>query len=134
MQRLIIQDWTADGGYPLDSDLHNMTDDGCPLFPDPARWADADSRDNLGELDTVDDPPGELAGQASPSRRLREPTSTQRSRLLRCRICGRTEAYSPEELLLRYVPQAWPECCGRLMGYIALQSPADVVVTHSPTA
>jgi hypothetical protein len=28
------------GGYPIDSDLHQMTDDGCPLVPDPARWAD----------------------------------------------------------------------------------------------
>ena len=52
----------ADGGYPVDSDLHQMTDDGCPLSPDPNRWADvdwrdldtADGRDNLGELDTFD--------------------------------------------------------------------------------
>jgi hypothetical protein len=30
-----------------------MTDDGCPLVPDPARWADDDDwRDNLGEWDT----------------------------------------------------------------------------------
>jgi hypothetical protein len=28
------------GGYPIDSDLHQMTDDGCPLVPDPARWVD----------------------------------------------------------------------------------------------
>jgi hypothetical protein len=55
----------ADGGYPADSDLHQMTDDGCPLGPDPARWADpewrddpaegsAGGQDNLGELDTFD--------------------------------------------------------------------------------
>jgi hypothetical protein len=134
MQHVLIQDPMADYGYPIDSDLHNMTDDGCPLFPDPARWADADSRGNLGELDTFDVPPGELAGDASPSRQVRGPSATPRSRLLRCRICGQTEACSPEELLLRNVPQAWPECCGRLMGYIAPQSPADVDVRHSPTA
>ncbi len=42
----------ADGGYPLDGDLHRMTDDGGPHAPDPARWADPDWRDNLGEWDT----------------------------------------------------------------------------------
>jgi hypothetical protein len=134
MQYVMTQDPMADNGYPIDSDLNTMTDDGCPLFPDPARRADADSRDNLGELDSFDVPPGELAGEASPSRQPRGTIATPRSRLLRCRICGRTEAYSPEELLLRYVPQFWPECCGRLMGYFALQSPADVVMTHSPTS
>ena len=36
---------TADGGYPVDGDLEQMTDDGCPLTPDPARWADPDWRD-----------------------------------------------------------------------------------------
>lgn len=25
---------------PADGDLSRMTDDGCPLFPDPARWTD----------------------------------------------------------------------------------------------
>lgn len=30
----------ADGGYPADSDLHRMSDDGGPVGPDPARWAD----------------------------------------------------------------------------------------------
>jgi len=44
-----------DGGYPADSDLHQMSDDGCPNSPDPARWADPDWRDNLGEWDTFDD-------------------------------------------------------------------------------
>ena len=42
----------ADGGYPLDADLFRMTDDGGPAAADPARWADADWRDNLGEWDT----------------------------------------------------------------------------------
>lgn len=45
----------ADGGYPADSDLHQMSDDGCPNGPNPARWADPDWRDNLGEWDPVDD-------------------------------------------------------------------------------
>ena len=31
-----------DGGFAVDSDLHQMTDDGCPLSPDPTRWVDAD--------------------------------------------------------------------------------------------
>jgi hypothetical protein len=46
----------ADGGYPLDESLHQMTDDGGPPAPDPARWADPDWRDTLGEGDTF---PGE---------------------------------------------------------------------------
>jgi len=33
MQRLTTPDPPADGGYPLDSDLHQMTDDGGPLGP-----------------------------------------------------------------------------------------------------
>ena len=63
MRRSTTRDPTADGGYPLDSDLEQMTDDGCPLAPDPARWADADWRDNLGESDTFDAPP---EGPATP--------------------------------------------------------------------
>ena len=55
MSRLTTRDPPADGGYPLDSDLHQMTDDGGPLTPDPARWADPEWRDNLGEWDTFDD-------------------------------------------------------------------------------
>jgi hypothetical protein len=35
----------ADGGYAHDSDLHQMSDDGCPLGPNPARWADPAWRD-----------------------------------------------------------------------------------------
>lgn len=35
----------ADGGYPADSDLHQMSDDGGPVGPDPARWVDPDWRD-----------------------------------------------------------------------------------------
>ena len=45
----------ADGGYPADSDLHQMSDDGCPLSPDPARWADPEWRDDPAEGET----PGE---------------------------------------------------------------------------
>jgi DNA-binding CsgD family transcriptional regulator len=29
-----------DGGFPGDSDLHRMSDDGGPVGPDPARWVD----------------------------------------------------------------------------------------------
>jgi hypothetical protein len=42
-------------GYSLDRDLHMMTDDGGPHAPDPARWADTDWRDTLGEGDTFAD-------------------------------------------------------------------------------
>ena len=44
---------TADGGYPVDGDLHQMTDYGCPLTPNPARWIDPEWRD---EPDASDDP------------------------------------------------------------------------------
>ena len=49
MRQLMIQDGTIDGGYPLDSDLHSMADDGCPLTPDPMRWSDRDYRDSAEE-------------------------------------------------------------------------------------
>jgi hypothetical protein len=39
----------ADGGYPVDQDLSQMSDDGCPLAPDPARWADAEWRSEAGQ-------------------------------------------------------------------------------------
>jgi hypothetical protein len=55
MRRFMASDPPADGGFPFDCDLHQMTDDGCPLVPDPARWADEDWRDNLGERDTFGD-------------------------------------------------------------------------------
>jgi len=130
----MIQDRTADGGYPIDSDLHNMTDDGCPLFPDPARWDDADWRDNLGELDTFDGPtvgpnvPAELALQPRP------PTPTHRTRLLRCRVCGWMEPRSPEELLLLYGTSGYPKCCDRVMDYYAPFSPADAILPPSIAA
>jgi hypothetical protein len=95
MRQLMIQDRKADGGYPLDSDLHNMTDDGCPLYPDPSRWVDADGRDNLGERDTFGEPPESLAVPADLARRQSGPTAAPRSRLLGCHKCGRTEASSP---------------------------------------
>lgn len=133
MRQLMIRDRTADGGYPLDSDLHNMTDDGCPLVPDPARWADADWRDNLGELDSFGRPREGPNGRANLARQSRGPTAAPRSRTLRCSKCGRTEAWSPEELL-RYAPRGWPGCCGQSMDYFALQSPADVAPIHSIAA
>ena len=49
MPRLMTQHPPTDGGYPLDSDLHQMTDDGGPLVPDPARWADDDWRDTFAD-------------------------------------------------------------------------------------
>ena len=55
MRRFTTRGPPADGGYPIDSDLHQMTDDGGMHFSDPARWADPDWRDNLGEMDTFED-------------------------------------------------------------------------------
>ena len=56
MRPLTTSDPPADGGCPIDGDLHEMTDDGCPLGPDPARCADDPCwLDNLGEWDTFDD-------------------------------------------------------------------------------
>jgi hypothetical protein len=48
MPHLMTQDPPTDGGYPRDSDLHQMTDDGSPHGPDPARWGDDDWRDDPG--------------------------------------------------------------------------------------
>lgn len=45
----------TDGGYAVDSDLHQMTDDGCPHGPNPTRWNDPEWRDNFGEWDTFDE-------------------------------------------------------------------------------
>lgn len=56
MARLTIPGPPADGGYPLDRDLHQMSDDSGPVASDPARGSDPDWRDNLGEMDTFDDP------------------------------------------------------------------------------
>ena len=39
----------ADGGYPADNDLHQMSDDGGPVGPDPARWYDPEWRDDAEE-------------------------------------------------------------------------------------
>ena len=55
MTRPMTQDPPTDGGYPLDSDLHQMTDDGGPHAPDPARWTDPDWRDGRGEWDAFAD-------------------------------------------------------------------------------
>ena len=119
MRLLLIHDRAADGGYPVDSDLHQMTDDGCPLVPDPARWADAAWRDQPGELGTFDGRPA----LADLTRLPALVVDTRRSRLLRCTDCGRTEAYSPERLVALYGSSGWPECCGRVMGYSALPPP-----------
>lgn len=60
MTRLMTPKPPGDGGYPVDSDLDRMTNDGGPLDPDPSRWADLDWRDNFGEMDTFaeDEPSG----------------------------------------------------------------------------
>ena len=39
----------ADGGYPVDADLHQMSDDGGPVGPAPARWSDPEWRDDADE-------------------------------------------------------------------------------------
>ena len=55
MRRLTTRDPPADSGSPLESDLQQMADDGCPLGMDPALLANAHWRDNLGECDTFED-------------------------------------------------------------------------------
>ncbi len=65
---------------------------------------------------------------ADPEQRQSQPANTRRSRLLWCIHCGRTEARSPDDMLL-YARHGWPECCGRVMSYFALPpapfDPAD---------
>ena len=122
MRQLITHDRTADGGYPLDSELHQMTDDGCPLIPDPARWADADWRDNLGESDTFEGAAKWKDISVVPKKEPSGSTVTQRARLLRRSDRDQPEAHSPAGLL-RYARRAYPKCCSRVMGYFALLPP-----------
>lgn len=56
----------ADGGFAADSELHQMTDDGCPLSPDPTRWADADWRD-LPDAEIGGRPPPRLGEATAPA-------------------------------------------------------------------
>jgi len=42
-------DSRLDDKHPFDCDLSQMTDDGCPLTPDPTRWSDVEYRDNTVE-------------------------------------------------------------------------------------
>jgi hypothetical protein len=128
MRHLMIHDERADGGYPFDSDLHNMTDDGCPLIPDPTRWTDPDWRDTLGEMDTFEAPP--IEPESGPSI---QPIAAPLSRVLHCRFCGNTQAHSPASLL-KYARCGYPECCGRAMEYFALQTPAEAVPVHLTAA
>jgi hypothetical protein len=67
MTRLMTPKPPGDGGYPFDSDLHQMSDDGGPVGPDPARWADPVWRDSFGELDTFADDEPSGAAPASDS-------------------------------------------------------------------
>jgi hypothetical protein len=76
MERFITRGPPADDGYALDSQLDQMADDGCPIVPEPVRWADDDWRDNLGEYDTFADdvglelPPGSPGLHAGSSVRV----------------------------------------------------------------
>jgi hypothetical protein len=67
-----------DGGYPVDSDLDQMTDDGCPLTPDPARWSDPEWRDDPTDGERppapTDDPPTPAQPSDSRWQRLRDET------------------------------------------------------------
>lgn len=57
---------TPDGGYPADRDLHQMSDDGGPAGPDPARWSDPEWRDGGADDRTAVLPdPGTTAGRPS---------------------------------------------------------------------
>jgi hypothetical protein len=59
MQSFMTTGPPAAGRSLPNSAYDQMTDDGCPLTPDPARTCDADWRDNLGEYDTFDDEPAD---------------------------------------------------------------------------
>jgi hypothetical protein len=48
MRRLMLLDPTFEVGYPIDSELSHMTDDGCPLVP--ARLPAQDERNNLPSI------------------------------------------------------------------------------------
>jgi hypothetical protein len=125
----------VDGGDPLDGDLDQMTDDGCPLVTDPAWWSTEDLRDHLGELDTFEDPPAGPNELAELARQPRSrPTAIASSRTLRCRTCGRIEPSSPDDLLLRFASRGRPECCGRVMDYFALPPPFHAVPQHAVAA
>lgn len=51
-----------DGGYPQDQQLHQMSDDGGPVGPDPARWADPVYRERIVGGGTHPRPPEPLPG------------------------------------------------------------------------
>jgi hypothetical protein len=59
MQRQQTLGPPLDGGYPIDSDFQQLTDDGCPLTPDPSLWGAEDWRDNFGEWDTFANNPAD---------------------------------------------------------------------------
>jgi hypothetical protein len=59
------------------------------------------------------------------------PVTLRRSRLLCCCTCGRSEAISPDELLL-YARHGRPECCGEVMEYFA--TPPEPTDTRPPVA
>jgi hypothetical protein len=67
MRHFTSRDPPGDGGYPSDSDLHQMSDDGGPVGPDPARWADPVWRDNPGECGPARQGPSALYVLANPT-------------------------------------------------------------------
>jgi hypothetical protein len=67
MRHFTSRDPPNDGGYPADSDLHQMSDDGGPVGPDPARWADPVWRDNPGESGPTKEGRSALYVLANPS-------------------------------------------------------------------
>jgi hypothetical protein len=98
MRHLMTPDPTLDGGHLVDSDLHQMTDDGCPLTT--AQSADQDGRDNLGELDTFEGASADFPAALPPV-----PAGPANSRWERLRagieLRGRWRAFC-ERLVRRY--------------------------------
>ena len=50
MEPYITRGPPADGGNPVDRDLHPMSDDGGPVGPDPARWSDPVWQGDAGQV------------------------------------------------------------------------------------
>jgi hypothetical protein len=100
------EEQTIDGGYPVDSDLHQQTDDGCPLTPDPTRWADSEWQDGGCEqvAQAASDPAGDLPAAGAVTASDTPSPGAGRSRLSRFqRLVAESETRA-----------RWSACCARI--------------------
>jgi hypothetical protein len=56
-------------GPPADGSYDEITEDGCPLTPEPARLPDDDGSDTCGEYDTFGDQSADSSGPCAPAGR-----------------------------------------------------------------